>query len=79
LIYLKSILCGLAAVFVAAVATAVAIIITLAIKSRNVPPGESYGWDPVSLFRGSLVSWFILALVFAIGFAWEYRHAVSHR
>jgi len=79
LIYLKSFLCGLAAVFVAAIGTAVAIIISLAIKSSNLPPGESYGWDPVSLFRNSLVAWFILALVFAVGFGWEYRHAMSPR
>ena len=79
MIYLKSFLCGLAAVIFAMVGTAVAIIIALAIKGRNLPPGESYGWDPVSLFRNSLVAWFIVALVFAIGFAWEYRHALSHR
>jgi hypothetical protein len=76
-IYLKSSLCGFAAVIVVILATAIAIITMLAIKSRNLPAGEAYGWDPVSLFRSSPLFWIVLVLTFLIGFAWQYRHAVT--
>ncbi len=78
MIFLKSLLVGLGALVLAVVATAVTIVISLSIKGRNLPQGEGYGWDPVSLFRNSLLVWVVLALAFLIGFAWEYRRAMPH-
>ncbi len=77
MIYLKSVLCGLAAVILSAIAAGFGIITLLAIKSRNLPPGQSYGWDPVSLLRNSTIAWLVLAVAFVAGFAWEYRHAAN--
>jgi uncharacterized membrane protein YjgN (DUF898 family) len=78
LILLKSLLAGFVALVLAVIATAVTIVISLSIKGRNLPQGEGYGWDPVSIFRNSLVVWVVLALAFVIGFAWEYRRAMPH-
>ena len=76
MIYVKSLLCGFAAVILSVLATGVVIVVMLAIKGRNLPSGAAYGWDPVSFFRNSLLSWIVLFAAFVIGFAWEYRHVL---
>jgi uncharacterized BrkB/YihY/UPF0761 family membrane protein len=78
-IYFKSLLCGFVAAILSVLAMGVFIIIMLAIKSRNLPAGEAVGWDPISFFRNSLLSWIVLVAAFVIGFAWEYRHALPRR
>ena len=75
MVLVKRVFAGLAATIVAAVGTAVAIIGWILVKSRNLPDGQTYGWDPVSFYRGSVLSWVILIGAFVLGFAWEYRRA----
>lgn len=77
MIHLKSVLCGFAAVIVAVFAAGVVIATSVAIQSRNLPPAESYGWDPVSLFRQSVLIWMLLAAAFVIGYVWQYRREVA--
>lgn len=75
MVLVKSIFAGLAATIIAAFGTAVAIVGWLSVKGRNLPDGQAYGWDPVSFFRASVLSWLILIGAFLLGFAWEYRRA----
>lgn len=75
MVLVKSLFAGLAATIVAALGTAVTIMGWLGVKSRNLPDGQVYGWDPRSFFRGSMLSWLILVGAFIIGFVWEYRRA----
>ncbi len=71
MVYLKSVLAGIAAVVIAmALSPFVAMLyIYLAYK----PTGdEQLGWDPVSFAKTPAV-WLIIALIFAAGFFWEFR------
>lgn len=65
------------AVLMAVIAIAVIVIAALAIKSRNLPPHQTYQWDPISLFRGSPLVWVFLLTAFLLGFVWEYRRTIS--
>jgi hypothetical protein len=73
MIYLKSALVGALVVVAAAVATALTMIVLLMIKSRNLPAGQAIAWDPISFYRGSVVTWVCLFGAFLVGFAWQYR------
>ena len=75
--YIKSFFVGVLAVLMAIIAMVVIVIVTLTLKGRNLPPNESIQWDPISLVRGSPIIWTILIMAFVIGFAWEYRRALS--
>ena len=75
MVLVKSVFVGLAATIAAAVSTAVVIVGWVLVKSRNLPDGQTYGWDPVSFYRGSALSWLILIAAFLLGFVWEYRRA----
>ena len=75
MVLVKSLFAGLAATIIAAVATVTAIVGLVLVKSQNLPDGQAYGWDPVSFYRGSALSWLILIGAFLVGFVWEYRRA----
>jgi hypothetical protein len=77
LIYLKSVVVGLVAVVMAVIATALAIIVFLAIKGRHLPPNQTYAWDSISFFQSSLAAWVFLSVAFLLGFAWEYPRTIA--
>lgn len=80
MVYLKSLLAGLIAVVIAAVLASFGVVGFIAVKSHNLPPDQSWGWDPISFFRNSLIAWAFLLLGFLVGFVWEYRRSVvQHR
>jgi uncharacterized membrane protein YphA (DoxX/SURF4 family) len=66
----KSIALGLLAVLAALVAFVIGIGWWV---SRSAPPGESIGWDPVSMFHQQPLIWVALCLIFALGFGYGYR------
>jgi hypothetical protein len=76
MVFVKAAFAGIAASFVAAVATVVAVIALMFASSRNVPDGQptTIGWDPIA-FLHSPLSWLILGGAFVLGFAWEFRRA----
>ena len=75
MVLVKSVCAGVAAILIAVVGTAVVIMIWLGVKARNLPDGQGYRWDPISFFRGSVLSWLFLIGAFLLGFVWEYRRA----
>ena len=74
MIYIKSLLAGFAALFVASVLY-LYIYFTFWIRPTlpKIPPGTSVGWDISSLNRP--LFWLIPILAFAIAFYWEFRRA----
>jgi hypothetical protein len=78
-VVLKSLFAGLVVTLITAISAAFAFVVIPGIKSRNLPEGQSIGWDPVTLLRHSLISWLILGSAFVLGFVWEYRRAVALR
>jgi hypothetical protein len=74
MILLKSILAGWISVIVAAIVLPVCIGNYLIWTLPRDKPGQAItiGFDPVAAAR-SPVSWIIAALVFTLGFYWEYR------
>lgn len=76
MVYLKSFLVGVAAVIAAIVLSLVAMSVYLGIVYK--PTGnEAIGWDPISLVPQSPWVTAITVLIFATGFAWEFRRARS--
>lgn len=78
MIYLKCLFAGLTGVVIAAVVASFGIVGFLAVKSRNLAPGQSLGWDPISFFHNSILAWAFMLLGFLAGFVWEYRRSVAH-
>jgi uncharacterized BrkB/YihY/UPF0761 family membrane protein len=78
LAYFKSVIVGFMTVVIVLIAMAVAVMTILAIKSRHLPPGQSYAWDPVSFFQNSFGAWILLVIAFTAGFIWEYRRVMAH-
>ncbi len=78
MVYVKSILVGVAAVVVAAIASLFATAIYLWIAYRPPDTGSegSIGWDPISVTRPA--PWLLLIgiLIFLAGFFWEFRRAI---
>jgi hypothetical protein len=74
MIYLKSVLAGVAATIVAEliVIAAGATALFVIVSRRPVGDEGGIGWDPASFAR-TPAGWIILALAFASGFWWEYR------
>ena len=73
MIYLKSIVAGLAAVFSFAVLFLLGIVIYLVVWAAKEQGEGSIGWDPISLIRpGPML---IVLAVFVAGFLWEFRRA----
>jgi hypothetical protein len=73
-IYLTSVLAGLAATIIAELIVIAAGVTALFVIVSRRPAGHEggIGWDPVSFAR-TPAGWMILALAFASGFWWEYR------
>ncbi|MBZ5657979.1 MAG: hypothetical protein LAO56_22175 [Acidobacteriia bacterium] len=75
MIYIKSLLAGFLAVVVACISLSVLAVVGLIVYNmihRSQEEG-SIGWDPISLVRVSPWIWFIVVLIFCVGFFWEYR------
>jgi hypothetical protein len=74
MILLKSIFAGLLAVFIAAIVLPMGIAGYLTWRLPPDKPGKevAVGFDPVAAAR-SRVSWIVAAIVFGLGFYWEYR------
>jgi hypothetical protein len=74
MVLLKSTLAGLLAVIVAAIVLPVGVCYYLTWRLQRDKPGQeiTIGFDPVNAAR-SRVGWIIAALVFSLGFYWEYR------
>lgn len=64
----KSIAAGIGAMFATAVGAAIVFVAILAFASRDLPPSEAIGWDPISLSRHSIIAWLVLVLGFGLGF-----------
>ena len=75
MIYVKSVLAGLIALIVVPIFLIGVLIVGMLIYTFAHPTqGEgSVGWDPISLWRLNPIVWSIPALIFLIGFIWEYR------
>jgi hypothetical protein len=73
MIYVKSVLAGLLAVFVASILILLAVIAYMSIV-YNVG-GGSIGWDPISLT--SPFTWLVNLAIFFGGFFWEFRRCRS--
>lgn len=65
MIYLKSILAGILTLIL----TALSLLIATFLYSRT--RDFAIGWDPRGL--RSISFWILVAMIFAIGYAWEYR------
>ncbi|HXM08622.1 MAG TPA: hypothetical protein VN946_01595 [Terriglobales bacterium] len=73
MIYLKSIVAGLAAVFSFAVLFLLGVVIYLVVSAPKERGEGAIGWDPIALIRpGPML---IILAVFVAGFLWEFRHA----
>jgi len=73
MIYVKSIVAGLVAVFSVAVLLFVGIVIYLSLSASKEQGAGSIGWDPISVIRpGSVLMIFV---VFVAGYIWEFRRA----
>ena len=71
MIYIKSIVVGLAALFAA---TSVYLVIWISVL--NPPPeGVEVGIDFRSIINRTPSFWIVAVLAFALGFYWEYRRA----
>jgi hypothetical protein len=46
LVFVKSIMVGIATMVSAAICSGIAVMIVLAFKSRNLPDGQTFNWDP---------------------------------
>jgi hypothetical protein len=73
-IYLKSVLAGLAAVVIAELVLIVAGITALIVNASRQPSGSEggIGWDPLSFAR-TPAGWMILVVAFVAGFWWEHQ------
>jgi hypothetical protein len=69
MIYVKSVLAGILALVIAVFSTIVAILVY---DSRSSESPTTIGWDPHAASR-SPGFWAIIALIFAVGFFWEFR------
>jgi hypothetical protein len=73
MIYVKSVLVGILAIFGSSMLVALAMTAYMSIV-YNVG-GGSIGWDPVSLT--SPFTWFVNLAIFLGGFFWEFRRCRS--
>jgi hypothetical protein len=76
MVILKSCLMGLLAMLIAGVVSVVAIVTILVVKSQQSRGDYMMGWDPVSMFRHSVIPWLFLTAAFVVGFLWEFRRTV---
>ena len=71
MIYLKSLLAGLVALFLFAFVVFVVIFVVLTLISYRANDSSTVGWDPISLTRPFW--WIVAAASFSTGFFWEFR------
>ena len=75
MVYLKSVLAGIAVVVVVAIASLFVIVAYLSIVYRRAG-SAAIGWDPISLAKPG--TWLLFVIViFLAGFFWEFRRAIS--
>jgi hypothetical protein len=73
MIYIKSILVGVVALFATTIMYLV-ILITALLRLHPPPPGAKVGFNLLSILdRPSF--WLVMLLAFALGFHWEFRRA----
>jgi hypothetical protein len=72
MIYLKSIVAGLVAVFSVAVLFVIGVVITVLISAKKEGEG-AIGWDPIALVRPAPM--ILVLAIFVAGFLWEFRRA----
>jgi uncharacterized BrkB/YihY/UPF0761 family membrane protein len=70
--FVKSVLAGIAAVFLAFFLFVTGTVMYVMAVARN-EPHEAIGWDPISLVRPTPLA--VLFVIFLVGFAWEFRRA----
>jgi uncharacterized BrkB/YihY/UPF0761 family membrane protein len=75
MIYLKSIVAGLIAVFSVTLVLFVGIVSYLWVAASKEQGAGAVGWDPISVIRPGPV--LIILAVFVVGFLWEFRRAGS--
>ncbi len=73
MIYLKSIMAGLVAVFSVVLLLFVGIVSYLWVLTSKEQGAGAIGWDPISVIRPGPV--LIILAVFVAGFLWEFRRA----
>jgi ABC-type molybdate transport system permease subunit len=73
MVYLKSLVAGTVAVTIAAVLSPIVMGIYFLVVYRPGANG-AIGWDPTSFARQPLI-WTTSALIFVVGFVWEFRRA----
>jgi len=76
MIYLKCILAGLCFLVGAAILLLLGAIVFITIFVVR-GKGTTIGFDPVSFARSFPVVWILAALIFVLGFVWEYRRVAS--
>ena len=75
MLLMKAVFAGVAAAVIAAIGSAVAMLVFVLDISRNPPEGHTIGLDPVSLLRLSWLCGLILVGAFLLGLVSEYRRA----
>jgi len=74
MVYVKSLLAGIAAIIIAAVVSL--FVMSMYVYVEYKPAGnEAIGWDPLSLLRPATI--IIAICIFAVGFIWEFRRAAT--
>jgi hypothetical protein len=74
MIYVKSLLAGVAGVAALLVAAILCFCIYVVLFGPKTPPGTTVGWD-VRIFTAQPLFWLTLLLAFATAFYWEFRRA----
>ena len=73
MIYIKSLLIGVVALF-ATMIVYIVILISVLLRLHPPPPGAHVAFDLRSMING-LSFWLIALFAFALGFYWEFRRA----
>ena len=74
MIYIKSLVAGIISVLAVGVLSIFALGLAFYFASKRVGDG-AIGWDPAVLNRP--LAWGLAALIFAVGFIWEFIRAVK--
>jgi len=75
MIFLKSMLAGVLAVFVSTLLVLLCVSVHLALVYKPQRQSGTVAWDPISITRPSF--WLLTLVVFLAGFLWELRRARS--
>jgi hypothetical protein len=76
MIVIKSIFAGLLLLIVTAFLSLVAAMIALTVFVRR-EGNEPVGIDPISVVRNTPILWVVAAVIFLLGFFWEFRRTNS--